>query len=115
MFGTLGYAEEEFWASLWKLIVVVAFLIAAIILNCGGGPSSGLYGTYVGGRYASLPVTSLWILIMTCRYWHDPGSLADGFKASLALLRQPCILSKCPPTGHMRRARHCRVQARVLQ
>jgi amino acid transporter len=56
MFGTLGYAEEEFWASLWKLIVVVAFLIAAIILNCGGGPSSGLYGTYVGGRYVNLPV-----------------------------------------------------------
>lgn len=61
IFGTLGYAEEEFWASLFKLAVVVIFIIIGIVLNCGGG--SGEYSTYVGGRY-----------------WRDPGALANGFK-----------------------------------
>ncbi|KAE9400143.1 hypothetical protein BT96DRAFT_993309 [Gymnopus androsaceus JB14] len=50
IFGTLGYAEQEFWAGL------------RIILVCGGGPSDGDYSTYVGGRY-----------------WKDPGAFANGF------------------------------------
>jgi amino acid transporter len=57
LFGTLGYAEEEFWASSLKLIVVIAFLITGIVINCGGGPSSGDFGSYVGGevtRFASV-------------------------------------------------------------
>ncbi|GAA5865945.1 hypothetical protein JCM3774_005533 [Rhodotorula dairenensis] len=61
VFGTLGYAEEEFWASLFKLAVVIVFIIIGIVLNCGGG--SGEYSTYVGGRY-----------------WRDPGAFANGFK-----------------------------------
>lgn len=61
VFGTLGYAEEEFWASLFKLAVVIVFIIIGIVLNCGGG--DGEYSTYVGGRY-----------------WRDPGAFANGFK-----------------------------------
>ncbi|GAA5986989.1 hypothetical protein JCM10908_000981 [Rhodotorula pacifica] len=61
IFGTLGYAEEEFWASLFKLAVVIIFIIIGIVLNCGGG--QGEYSTYVGGRY-----------------WRDPGAFANGFK-----------------------------------
>merc|ERR1712093_207419 len=36
VFGTLGYAEEEFWSSCLKLAVVVIFIIIGIVLNCGG-------------------------------------------------------------------------------
>ncbi|ORY87896.1 amino acid permease-domain-containing protein [Protomyces lactucae-debilis] len=63
VFGALGFAEEEFWASAWKLLIVIMFIFIAIIMNCGGGPSSGAYSEYVGGRY-----------------WRDPGPLANGFK-----------------------------------
>ncbi|KAJ8503091.1 hypothetical protein ONZ45_g11159 [Pleurotus djamor] len=63
VFGTLGYAEEEFWASCLKLFVVVLFCIVGIVCICGGGPSSGQYGSYVGGRY-----------------WSEPGAFANGFK-----------------------------------
>ncbi|BGP02480.1 Amino-acid permease inda1 [Rhodotorula toruloides] len=66
VFGTLGYAEEEFWASLLKLGVVVVFIIIGIVLNCGGGKND--YSTYVGGRY-----------------WRDPGPLADGFHGVAAV------------------------------
>ncbi|GAA5902306.1 hypothetical protein JCM6882_000497 [Rhodosporidiobolus microsporus] len=65
-FGTLGYAEEEFWSSVLKLSVVVIFLIIGIVLNCGGG--DGPYSEYVGGRY-----------------WRDPGALANGFKGVCAV------------------------------
>ncbi|KAG8818558.1 hypothetical protein FRC19_010564 [Serendipita sp. 401] len=63
VFGTLGYAEEEFWSSCLKLFVVVMFIFIALVLVCGGGPSDGDYSTYVGGRY-----------------WHDPGAFSNGFK-----------------------------------
>lgn len=63
IFGTLGYAEEEFWSSCLKLLVVVMFIFIGIICICGGGPSGGEYDQYVGGRY-----------------WQDPGALANGFK-----------------------------------
>ncbi|BGO91883.1 hypothetical protein NBRC10512_007674 [Rhodotorula toruloides] len=66
VFGTLGYAEEEFWASLLKLGVVVVFIVIGIVLNCGGGKNE--YSTYVGGRY-----------------WRDPGPLADGFHGVAAV------------------------------
>ncbi|GAA5823711.1 hypothetical protein JCM11251_000735 [Rhodosporidiobolus azoricus] len=65
-FGTLGYAEEEFWSSVLKLSVVVIFLIIGIVLNCGGG--DGPYSEYVGGRY-----------------WRDPGALSNGFKGICAV------------------------------
>ncbi|GAA5823714.1 hypothetical protein JCM11251_000737 [Rhodosporidiobolus azoricus] len=66
VFGTLGYAEEEFWSSVLKLSVVVIFLIIGIVLNCGGG--DGPYSEYVGGRY-----------------WREPGALANGFKGICAV------------------------------
>jgi len=63
IFGTLGYAEEEFWSSVLKLSVALLFVIAGVIFACGGGPSSGLYSERIGGRY-----------------WSDPGAFANGFK-----------------------------------
>lgn len=63
IFGTLGYAEEEFWASLFKLAATIIFMIIAVVLICGGGPSNGLYGEYWGARL-----------------WYDPGAFQNGFR-----------------------------------
>ncbi|THU78399.1 APC amino acid permease [Dendrothele bispora CBS 962.96] len=63
VFGTLGYAEEEFWSSCLKLLVAIIFVIIGIVCICGGGPSSGQYNHYIGGLY-----------------WSDPGPFANGFK-----------------------------------
>ncbi|KAF9044928.1 APC amino acid permease [Panaeolus papilionaceus] len=63
VFGTLGFAEEEFWSSCLKLFVVILFVFIGVICICGGGPSGGQYNSYVGGRY-----------------WGDPGAFANGFK-----------------------------------
>lgn len=65
LFGTLGYAEEEFWSSCLKLLVVLMFVIAGIVFCCGGGPSGSAYDSYVGGKY-----------------WQDPGAFSNGFKGS---------------------------------
>ncbi|GAA5975159.1 hypothetical protein JCM5350_000163 [Sporobolomyces pararoseus] len=67
VFGTLGYAEEEFWSSCLKLAAVVIFIIIGIVLNVGGG-KSGPYTEYVGGQY-----------------WRDPGALSNGFKGICAV------------------------------
>ncbi|TRM60925.1 amino acid permease/ SLC12A domain-containing protein [Schizophyllum amplum] len=61
--GTLGFAEEEFWSSCLKLLVIVMFIFIGIICICGGGPASGEFGHYVGGST-----------------WQDPGAFANGFK-----------------------------------
>jgi amino acid transporter len=50
IFGTLGYAEEEFWSSCLKLSATVIFMIIALVCVLGGGPSSGLYNEYWGAR-----------------------------------------------------------------
>ncbi|KAM0542107.1 hypothetical protein ACHAPJ_012932 [Fusarium lateritium] len=63
MFGTLGYAEEEFWAACFKLTSISIFMIIALVLVCGGGPSSGSYDTYQGFKL-----------------WYDPGAFKNGFK-----------------------------------
>jgi amino acid transporter len=63
IFGTLGYAEEEFWSSCLKLSATVIFMIIALILVCGGGPSKGIYSEYWGART-----------------WYDPGAFNNGFK-----------------------------------
>ena len=68
LFGTLGYAEEEFWSSCLKLAVIILFIFIGIVCICGGGPSSGEFGSYVGGKN-----------------FHDPGSLANGFKGVCAV------------------------------
>jgi len=63
IFGTLGYAEEEFWSSVLKLGATVVFMIICLVLVLGGGPSSGKYNEYWGARY-----------------WYDPGAFKNGFK-----------------------------------
>lgn len=63
LFGTLGYAETEFWVSALKILVIVMFFFIAIVCICGGGPAGGAYDSYVGARY-----------------WHNPGAFANGFK-----------------------------------
>ncbi|OAL19981.1 hypothetical protein AYO20_11572 [Fonsecaea nubica] len=63
IFGTLGYAEEEFWASLFKLLATVIFMVVALVLICGGGPSNGIYHEYWGARL-----------------WYDPGAFQNGFR-----------------------------------
>lgn len=63
MFGTIGYAEEEFWAACFKLTSISIFMIIALVLVCGGGPSNGSYDTYQGFKL-----------------WHDPGAFKNGFK-----------------------------------
>lgn len=45
------------------------------ICIAGGGPSSGEYGEYVGGRY-----------------WSDPGGFANGFKGVCAVFVTGMIL-----------------------
>ncbi|KAK4189810.1 amino acid permease/ SLC12A domain-containing protein [Podospora australis] len=63
VFGTLGYAEEEFWSSCLKLGATVVFMIIAVVLVCGGGPEGSAYDEYSGGKL-----------------WHDPGAFANGFR-----------------------------------
>ena len=63
VFGTLGYAEEEFWSSCLKLSATVIFMIIAFVLVLGGGPSKGIYDEYWGARL-----------------WYDPGAFKNGFK-----------------------------------
>jgi amino acid transporter len=63
IFGALGYAEEEFWSSILKLSAIVIFMIIALVLVLGGGPSGYKYDEYFGARY-----------------WYDPGAFKNGFK-----------------------------------
>lgn len=63
VFGTIGYAEEEFWSSCIKLSAIVIFMIIAFVLVLGGGPSSGNYSEYWGARL-----------------WYDPGAFRNGFR-----------------------------------
>lgn len=63
IFGSIGYAEEEFWSSMLKLTATVIFMIIALVLVCGGGPSNGRYDEYWGARL-----------------WYDPGAFRYGFK-----------------------------------
>ncbi|KAK3320601.1 amino-acid permease inda1 [Cercophora scortea] len=63
IFGTLGYAEEEFWSAVIKLGATVVFMVIALVLVVGGGPKDGAYGQYSGAKL-----------------WYDPGAFANGFK-----------------------------------
>lgn len=63
IFGTLGYAEEEYWSSILKLAATIIFMIIAFVLVLGGGPSDGMYGEYWGARL-----------------WYDPGAFQNGFR-----------------------------------
>ena len=68
IFGTLGYAEEEFWSSIFKLGATIVFMIIAMVLVCGGGPASGQYSEYWGARL-----------------WYDPGAFKNGFRGFCAV------------------------------
>lgn len=68
LFGTLGYAEEEFWSSFLKLSATVIFMIIAFVLVLGGGPEDGMYSEYWGARL-----------------WYDPGAFNNGFKGFCAI------------------------------
>lgn len=70
LFGTLGYAEGEFWSSVLKLALVIIFAVIGIVCICGGGPKDGAYSEYVGGKY-----------------WQNPGAFANGFKGVCAVSR----------------------------
>jgi amino acid transporter len=63
IFGTLGYAEEEFWSSIFKLMATCIFLVIAFVMVLGGGPKDGMYGEYWGARL-----------------WYDPGAFKNGFR-----------------------------------
>lgn len=63
VFGTLGYAEEEFWSSCLKLAATIIFMIIALVCVLGGGPSNGNYSEYWGARL-----------------WYDPGAFRNGFR-----------------------------------
>ncbi|KAK4101118.1 hypothetical protein N658DRAFT_507427 [Parathielavia hyrcaniae] len=63
IFGTLGYAEEEFWSSVLKLVAIIVFMVIAFVLVLGGGPSGSRYDEYYGARL-----------------WYDPGAFANGFR-----------------------------------
>lgn len=56
LFGARGFAESEFYMSIFKIVALFIFIIIGIVLIAGGGPdSTGYIGT---------------------KYWHDPGSFA---------------------------------------
>ena len=61
--GTLGYAEEEFWSSCLKLAATIIFMIIALVCVLGGGPDNGRYNEYWGARY-----------------YYNPGAFKNGFK-----------------------------------
>ena len=69
IFGSIGYAEEEFWASTIKLVATVIFMIIALVLVLGGGPKDGRYNEYWGARY-----------------WYNPGAFRNGFRGFCAVL-----------------------------
>lgn len=62
LFGTLGYAEEEFWSAIIKLSATVVFIIIAFVMVLGGGPSNGRFHEYWGARL-----------------WYEPGAFNNGF------------------------------------
>lgn len=63
IFGGIGFAEEEFCASLIKLTAITTFMIVALVLVLGGGPHTGRYNEYWGTRY-----------------WENPGAFRNGFR-----------------------------------
>ncbi|PPQ70266.1 hypothetical protein CVT26_014555 [Gymnopilus dilepis] len=63
VFGTIGFAEGEFWSSCLKLLIAVMFVFIGVICVAGGGPKGSLYDHYIGGTF-----------------WQNPGAFANGFK-----------------------------------
>jgi amino acid transporter len=82
VFGVLGYAEEEFWASLLKLSAVVIFMIIAFVLVLGGAPANnGLCGPEIDPKIPGVfAATGCYREYWGARYWYDPGAFKNGFK-----------------------------------
>ncbi|OAL20176.1 hypothetical protein AYO20_11540 [Fonsecaea nubica] len=59
LFGVRGYGEAEFVFSIVKVIATLGFIIFALVVDVGGGPT----GHYFGAKT-----------------WDDPGAFAYGFK-----------------------------------
>ncbi|CDU23955.1 probable GAP1-amino acid transport protein [Sporisorium scitamineum] len=59
LFGVRGYGEFEFFGSLIKVLAVIGFIIAGVVINVGGGPNGHYYGTET---------------------WRNPGAFHNGFK-----------------------------------
>lgn len=56
LFGVKGFAETEFYMSIFKVVSLFIFIVIGIVLITGGGPGdTGYIGT---------------------KYWNDPGSFA---------------------------------------
>ncbi|KAL6243887.1 histidine permease [Rhinocladiella similis] len=63
-FGVRGYGEAEFVFSIVKVIAVLGFIIFALVVDVGGGPT----GHYFGAKT-----------------WENPGAFANGFSRVWAL------------------------------
>ncbi|OTA98597.1 hypothetical protein M426DRAFT_325865 [Hypoxylon sp. CI-4A] len=63
IFGTLGYAEEEFWSSVLKLSATIIFMIISLVCVLGGAPEGSRYDNYYGARL-----------------WYEPGAFRNGFR-----------------------------------
>ncbi|KAF2674676.1 amino acid permease [Microthyrium microscopicum] len=76
VFGVLGYAEGEFWASILKLSAVVIFLVIATVLVSGGAPPNNM------GRFCSTNpnITSCYREYWGTRNWVNPGPFRNGFQ-----------------------------------
>ncbi|KIW96666.1 uncharacterized protein Z519_02057 [Cladophialophora bantiana CBS 173.52] len=59
LFGVRGYGEAEFVFSIVKVVATLGFIIFALVVDVGGGPT----GHYFGAKT-----------------WDDPGAFAYGFK-----------------------------------
>lgn len=58
-FGVRGYGEAEFIFSIVKVIATLGFILFALIVDVGGGPTGHYYGA---------------------KTWDNPGAFANGFK-----------------------------------
>ena len=68
IFGTLGFAEEEFWSAIIKLSAVIVFMIIAFVMVLGGGPENGRYSEFQGAKL-----------------WHEgSGAFKNGAKGCLS-------------------------------
>lgn len=63
LIGVRGFAETEYFLSIFKILAIIIFLIIGIVLICGSGPHSK---GYIGAKY-----------------WHDPGSFEKPVFKSL--------------------------------
>ncbi|KAH8833774.1 APC amino acid permease [Flagelloscypha sp. PMI_526] len=68
VFGTLGFAEEEFWSSCLKLLVITIFIVVGIVCIAGAGPPQDVFSTPIGNQN-----------------WQKAGFLPNGFSGFCAV------------------------------